>query len=175
MIKKRHRSLKWIITSFVIFSLLTGCGGYEDLDPAEKVGVDYVIEMYTSSKRDLTHLSQLTGRNKSKEGIAHIKPFLKTTGTVWVGSSPTSNKEKRAVYVYFSPEISSSSVIKGVYVEQRGKNWIYAGDIALKPFPHEPFEKAQEQSSIKKLSVDEWEKVEVTKEKKSHQQNHESD
>ncbi|SFX65353.1 hypothetical protein SAMN04487866_11561 [Thermoactinomyces sp. DSM 45891] len=138
---------------------LVACGN--DLDTAEKTGLDYVIEVHTNSKRDTVRLSQLTGRNKSKEGIAHIKPFLKPTGTVWVGSKPTSDKNKRAVYTYFSTKMTEETLIKGVYVEQRGDKWIYSGDIELEEFPKIEFDKAKEQKQLQKLKVSEWKQIDI--------------
>ncbi|MFC7441144.1 hypothetical protein [Laceyella putida] len=147
--------------------MLAGCGGYEALDGAEKTGLDYVIEIHTAGKRDLDKLSRLTGRTKTKAGIAHIKPFLKDEGTVWVGSTGTEDKDKKAVYLYFDPEMTTDAVVTGVYVEKRGHAWIYAGDIALtQSFAKVDFSEAEDKPELKKLKVAEWEKVTIEKNEK---------
>ncbi|MBD1371360.1 hypothetical protein IC620_03205 [Hazenella sp. IB182357] len=92
-----------------------------------------------------------------KEGIAHIEPFLTSTGDVWVGSAPTPEKTKRAVYIYFTPEMTTSKIMKGVYVEQRGSKWVYAGDIPLDDYPKVDFEDAK----VSALKVEEWKEIEV--------------
>lgn len=161
---KKYQIFGWLLS--IVF-ILSGCGGYEDLNDAEKTGLNYVIEMHTASKRNPEKLSLLMGRTKTKEGIAHIQPFLQPSGTVWVGSAPTDDKDKTAVYIYFSPEMTTGPIIHGVYVEKRGNSWIYMGDIALEnSFDKVDFSDAEETPELKKLKVTEWTKVDIENEQK---------
>ncbi|MCS1351880.1 hypothetical protein [Mechercharimyces sp. CAU 1602] len=152
---------KKLILALTILLVLTACEGKNQLDNAEQQALTYVVELYTEGNRDIGILSKLTGRNKSKESIAHIPTFLEPTGEVRIASKQTDKKERRAIYFYFSPELTKGPSLKGIYMEKRGEQWIYAGDIKVDTLKHKSFTEAEKEGDLKDLKIEEWKKVEL--------------
>lgn len=148
---------KIILPLILTMTLLTGCG----LEDEEELALDFVTEIHTESKRNLDKISNFMGRTKTKEGIAHIPSFLKPEGTVWVGSKNDTQKDRKQVYIYFSPEMTSGPILRGVIMEKRGESWIYSGDIEVKNLPKVDFETAEKKGTLKQFGISEWEETDV--------------
>jgi hypothetical protein len=150
----------WIIMFMFVFSWgFSGCSIFNDLNETEKAALDYALALY-SEKQNPERLATLTGRKVTKEGIAHIKPFLKSQGTVQIGSV-SSGKNKMDVYLYFSPEMTSGPVLKGFIFKKSGKYWYFQGELKVPDLKKVPFEEFEKSKEFKKIKVENWKEFEM--------------